>query len=327
MSAREPLAPSTYEGPTYYDLPAVKSSGYGALVWSYTWLAGLAGSAQVIATLADLVGRPDLRGLVRQGRALAAYIPVLGAGLLIADLHTPQRFYNMLRIFRATSSMSIGTYILSAFSGASLLTAFADATGRRKLAQATELPAAAAGAGMSVYTAGLLAATSTPLWSAEPQLLAGRFAASAFATGAAALAIGETLRGHGHHAARLQRTAVLSSLVEYGLARACESEYRRRGVGDVLDEPQVAAGRRASSALGVWLPLACLALNELARRRSRAVSMAGALGLLAGGMAMRASVFRAGNLSAQRPRDAFALTAAHNGAPRANARIAEGPRP
>lgn len=316
MSAREPPPLSRYEGPTYYEQPVVKSSSYGALVWSYTWLAGLAGSAQVLATLADLVGGNGMRGVVRQGRAIAAYLPIVGAGLLIADLHTPQRFYNMLRIFRSTSPMSIGSYILSAFAGSSLLTAAAGATGHETLATVSELPAAAAGAGMSVYTGALLGSTSTPLWSAEPQLLAGRFATSAFATGAAALAMGATLRGEARHADRLQRLAVLAALAEYGFGRASESAYRRKGVGDVLEEPQVAAGRRTSTMLGVWLPLACLVANELAPRRSRALSVAGALGVLAGGLAMRASVFRAGNLSAQRPRDAFALTAADRDQPR-----------
>jgi protein NrfD len=310
MSGRDDLPVDRYTGPTYHELPQVKSSSYGALVWSYTWLGGLAGSAQVIATLADLLGRPSLRGLVHQGRALAAYLPLLGAGLLIADLHTPQRFYNMFRIYRGTSPMSIGTYVLAAFAGSSIATAIAGATGHRKLATAVQLPAAAAGAGMSVYTGALLGATSTPLWSAQPRLLAGRFAASAFASGAAALAIGETLRGHPQQAARLQRVALAAQLAEYGLARASERACRRRGVASALDDPDIAARNRASTQLGVMLPLACAALDHFAARRSRTLSLAGAVGVLAGGLLMRAAVISAGNRSAQRPRDAFANASA-----------------
>jgi formate-dependent nitrite reductase membrane component NrfD len=301
MGMREPLPPpARYEGPTYYGQPMLKASHYGALVWGYTWIAGLAGSAQVLATLADVLGRPDLRGMVRQGRRLAAFLPVVGAGLLVADLHTPQRFYNMLRIFRATSPMSIGSYVLSAFSLSSLVTAWAGATGRTRLARAAQVPAAAAGAGMSVYTGALLAATSTPAWSAQPRLLAGRFGASAFATGAAALSIGETLRGHDANAARLDRTAALAALLEYGLGKAAQQQLRRRGLAEAD-----AAGRRRSE-VALLAPLACLALNELAPRRSRALSVAGAAGLLAAGLVMRATVFREGNASARRPQDAFA---------------------
>lgn len=308
MTARDPLPVAGYQGPTYYDQPPVKASSYGALVWGYTWLAGLAGSAQVIATAADLLGRSSLRSVVRQGRSLAAWLPMVGAGLLVADLHTPQRFYNMLRIFRSTSPMSIGTYVLSAFSVSSMVTALAGKTGHRGLAKAAQVPAAAAGAGMSVYTGALLGATSTPLWSAEPALLTGRFAASAFATGAAVLSIGETLRGHRGNAAALQRVGAIAALVEHGFAHAAETRWREHGFGKTLDEPQIAAGRQASTQLGVWLPLACLAINELGTRRSRSLTVVGAVGLLAGGLAMRAMVFQAGNRSAQRPRDGFALT-------------------
>ncbi len=299
-------AKAGYDGPTYYGKPMLKASSYGAPVWGYTWLAGLAGSSQVIATLADWLGRPDLRGAVRQGRTLAAWLPLAGAGLLVADLHTPQRFYNMLRIYRGTSPMSIGTYLLSAFSASSLVTAWAGRNDREGLARIAQVPAAATGAGLSVYTGALLAATSTPLWSAEPRLLAGRFAASAFSTGAAVLSIGETLRGEYGNAAKLDRAAVLAALVEHGLGQAAERRYRQRGVGTVLDRPEIAAGRRASKA-GVLLPLVLLAISELAPRRSRALSVIGAASLLAGSLAMRATVFRAGNLSAQRPEDAFAM--------------------
>ena len=327
MTARDLPPARGYDGPTYYEQPPVKASSYGALVWGYTWLAGLAGSSQVIATVADLLGRPALQGLVRQGRALAAWLPVIGAGMLVKDLHTPSRFQNMLRIFRPTSPMSIGTYVLSAFSVFSGLTSFAAASGRRKVAKVGQLPAAAAGAGMSVYTGALLGATSTPLWSAEPTLLTGRFAASAFATGAAVLSLGETARGHAGAAAALQRVCAVAVLVEHGFAHAAESRWREQGFADTLDEPQIAAGRKASTQLGVWLPLACLVLNELAPRRSRTLTIVGAAGLLAGSLAMRATVFRAGNRSAQRPRDGFALTSAPAEPPARRRRVPQGGRP
>ncbi|MEJ7928555.1 NrfD/PsrC family molybdoenzyme membrane anchor subunit [Ramlibacter sp. AN1015] len=296
-----------YEGPTYHGQPMLKPSVYGALIWGYTWLAGLAGSSQVLATVADLSGRAGLRSMVWQGRTLAAFLPVIGAGLLVADLHTPQRFYNMLRIFRATSPMSIGSYVLSAFGFASAVTAWAGWTGREGLARASELPAATAGAGMSVYTAALLSATSTPLWSAAPRALAGQFAASAFATGAAALSIGQILRGDHATAARLEQLAGAAALVEFGFGRSAQRSWRRCGVDAVLHERGIRASRLGGDLLGVALPLACLAANTVRARRSPVLTVAGALGVLAGGLAMRAAVFEAGNRSAQRPQDAFAM--------------------
>lgn len=296
-----------YSGPTYHGQPMLKPSFYHGLIWGYTWLAGIAGSAQLLATVGDLIGRAELRGMVRHGRALAAFLPVVGTGMLVADLYTPQRFYNMLRIWRSTSPMSIGSWILVAFSGTSLATWLAGRSDAGGLASATQVPAALLGAGMSVYTAPLLSATSTPVWSASPRLLAGRFAASAFATGAAALSIGEALRGNTANAANLQRAAAVAAAVEYGLEKASERRLRAHGIDHVLHEPGVAVRRHAAQVAGVFLPLACILANELAPRRSRRLTLAAAVSLLAGGALMRSAVFEAGNRSAARPEDAFAM--------------------
>ena len=60
---------------------------------------------------------------MRRGRYLPLLAPTLGSALLIWDLHTPQRFYNMFRVAKRTSPMSIGTWILTGFSLFSGLTA------------------------------------------------------------------------------------------------------------------------------------------------------------------------------------------------------------
>src|SRR6185437_6581025 len=173
---------------TYYGRPALKPSPFGWMVALYIFEGGLAGAAQMIATIADSLGPPEARPLVRRGRYIAVGGAAAGAALLVADLHTPERFLNMLRIFRATSPMSIGTYILSSFGAFSALAALGqlvdDIGGSgvrawpRRLARIAQFPAALAGAGMTSYTAALLSSPSTPLWAAEPQLLAIRFASS-----------------------------------------------------------------------------------------------------------------------------------------------------
>jgi formate dehydrogenase iron-sulfur subunit len=100
---------------TYYDLPSVKPSLWGGLVSGYMFVAGVGGSVQIIATAADLVGDRALAPIIRNGRYIALGATVLGGPLLTIDLHTPQRWYNMLRIFRKTSPMSIGTWVLMSF--------------------------------------------------------------------------------------------------------------------------------------------------------------------------------------------------------------------
>lgn len=314
--ASEARQDGRYTGPTYYGKPTVKPSHYGWLVWSYVYIAGIAGGAQIIATIADLSGKPRLRSVVRNGRYLAMTGPVLGAPLLIADLKTPTRWYNMMRIFRKTSPMSIGSYILTGFSAASGLTAAAQALGgahpegrMQRAARLTQVPAALAGAGMGGYTGALLSSTSTPLWAAAPRLLSARFACSAVATAAAALSLGERWAGDRRNCASLDMLAMTASLADTLVARASEQRYRELGVaGPIEDDGPQALPHKLSGALGHALPLACFVLNALLPRKSKTLSVAGALGVLAGGLLMRATVMHAGNQSAAKPDGYLALT-------------------
>jgi formate-dependent nitrite reductase membrane component NrfD len=50
------------------------------------------GSAQIIATAAELVGDSALAPIIRNGHYIALGATVLGRPLLIIDLHTPQRW-------------------------------------------------------------------------------------------------------------------------------------------------------------------------------------------------------------------------------------------
>src|SRR3546814_20363040 len=74
-----------------------------------------------------------------------------GAVLLIIALRTPRRWYNMLRIFRPTSPMSFGSYILTAFGGFSALTLLGEfVDGRGRLGRAAEAAAGQAQGGAAV---------------------------------------------------------------------------------------------------------------------------------------------------------------------------------
>ena len=46
--------------PTYYDLPPLKQSLYGWKVSAYIWVAGIAGSSQILATSAEFTDRDGL---------------------------------------------------------------------------------------------------------------------------------------------------------------------------------------------------------------------------------------------------------------------------
>ena len=99
---------------SYYDKPIVKAPPWGHEVAAYLFLGGVAGGSGLLAAGAQLTGRPALR---RNSRLAGMVAVCLGGAALVADLGRPDRFYNMLRTFKVTSPMSVGSWILSAFSG------------------------------------------------------------------------------------------------------------------------------------------------------------------------------------------------------------------
>ncbi len=306
-----------YDG-TYYGRPQLNQAPFEtSVVGGYIFLAGLAGAAQLLASLADLSGMRRARGMVRRGRYLSLLAPVVGAPLLIYDLRTPQRFYNMLRIFRRTSPMSIGTWILMAFSGASGITAACQAAADlfgwrwpRRVARTAQVPAAIAGAGLATYTAALLSATSTPLWAAAPGALAVRFGSSSIATGAAALALAEHRFGSRRVARDLDTIKLAALAVEFATARASAATYRRKGISAAANAwPGAAIETFGGQALGIALPLALhLGGAALVRRPARLASIA----TLLGGLCLRTGVMSVGNESARRPRDSFRFAQPRN---------------
>jgi formate-dependent nitrite reductase membrane component NrfD len=275
------------------------------------FIGGLAGAAQLIAQIADLVGRQRDRAVVRTGRYVALVGALVSPALLVKDLHTPSRWYNMMRIFRPTSPMSIGSWTLASFGTLSGLAAaaqaledlFGAASGRR-WARLFGLPAAIAGALMSVYTGALLAATSTPLWAIAPRHLPALFGASATASASAALSLVVEITGAPRQALRrLERLALAASGAELALALATQRHWRANGLAGPLDQPRLAAGYR----LGAAGPLVVHALHVLAGQESRRLSTLAAASTLVGGYLLRAVLVFAGQESGRRPEDYFRM--------------------
>lgn len=311
QSAHDTVAGSRgWRGPTYYGRSQLKPAPFeNWVVGGYIFLAGVSGAASMISAVADLTQGRRQAGLVRRGRYLSLMAPLIGSALLVYDLHTPKRFYNMLRIAKKTSPMSIGTWILMAFSGFSVLGAAAEfAAGRgrrwRGLARAAHVPAALAGAGLSTYTAALLSATSTPLWAAAPRTLAVRFGASAFATGAAALSLGEPRRRTRRRLDALTMAALAAEAVAAGVSHRV---YAQKGVDEALRGRWGAVERYAVNGAGTALPLSLLALS-----RGRGASDLASLAVLAGGLLLRVAIMGAGDVSAADPNISFRFSQPEN---------------
>jgi formate-dependent nitrite reductase membrane component NrfD len=309
-----PIGRGPEEDRTYYGRPALKAAPFEKwVVGGYIFLAGLSGAAQLLSTVADLVGRKKDEAVVSYGRWLSALAPTVGSALLIYDLNTPKRFYNMLRILKRTSPMSIGTWLLmafSAFGGMTLsCTLLAGRLPRlRRVARVTQIPAAVAGAGLSTYTASLLSATSTPLWAAAPKALAIRFGSSSVAAGAAALSLGARHRGR-HRAARdLDTLMVVALMVEALATVASENTCHKKRISVGTE----GNGLQAAATVGMLLPVGLHAISIATRRRDTRLQHWASWIALAGSLCLRVSVLEAGIESANRPRDYFRFARPEN---------------
>ncbi|HBY94045.1 MAG TPA: polysulfide reductase NrfD [Chloroflexi bacterium] len=306
-----------YRGESYYEWPAVKASHYRWLVATYLFVGGLAGAAQLIATVADLLGQTRDRTIVRTGRYLALVGAMVSPVLLILDLHYPRRWFNMLAIFRSTSPMSIGSWTLLGFGTLSGLAAVGQAledllgaTIGRQMARLFGLPAAASGAMTSIYTGTLLATTSVPLWASAHRLLPAWFGASSTASASAALSLILNAAGAPKSIRRrLERLSLVAAAAELGVALAMTRRWTEQRLATPL-ERQPIKGVYYVGVLGLGMigPLIVHAVQTLTGRHSRTMSSVADIATLAGAYAERAVVIFAGNNSARRPTDYFEFT-------------------
>lgn len=173
--------------PTYYDLPLLKPPVWTWEVPAYFFVGGAAGAAATLAAVAQLTGADER--LVRDARWIAAIGASLSAPLLIADLGRPERFLNMLRVFKPQSPMSVGAWTVAVFGAASTGAVIAPGEPLRTVSAAI---AAISGMAMSTYTGVLLGATAIPVWKEHVRVLPAHFAASALGSAVSLL----ELRGH-----------------------------------------------------------------------------------------------------------------------------------
>jgi formate-dependent nitrite reductase membrane component NrfD len=306
-----------YDGPTYYDQPTLKQPHYKWLIVNYFFVGGIAGGAQVLAAVADLAGNEEDRVVVRHGRYLALAGGIVSPVLLIADLYKPSRFLNMLRIFRRTSAMSIGSWTLAAFGTLSGLTAvcqFLEDRGNqrrwRRWGRVVQGPAAATGGLMACYTGTLLSTTSVPFWAAVPVHLPIVFGTSAAATASAALTLSLKWAGAaGPVVRRLEHVKTVAAGAEVAAHAAIRQKWRRERVDSPLrQEPLRTAYWAGAVGAGVAVPLAIAGFQKLTGRRSTTATIAAATATLVGGFLLRAVVTFGGRSSVKDPRDYFQMT-------------------
>jgi formate-dependent nitrite reductase membrane component NrfD len=188
--------------PSYYDVSPLKSPPWKWEIAGYFFLGGLSAGAYAISRMAECHGGERYRDVTRVGAwtALLSFLPC--PPLLIHDLGDPKRFHHMLRIFKPSSPMSLGTWTLIGYSGMAATQVIREylrdnnllPEARTKLSKLTRstllLVHDAAGVPFALLVAGytgvLLSCTANPLWS-KNKWLGPLFSASAISTGAAAI--------------------------------------------------------------------------------------------------------------------------------------------
>ncbi|HEY0156857.1 MAG TPA: NrfD/PsrC family molybdoenzyme membrane anchor subunit [Thermoanaerobaculia bacterium] len=178
---------------TYYDLPLLKPPVWTWEVPVYFFIGGAAGAASVLGAAAQLTGNDEK--LVNDARWIALIGATASAPLLISDLGRPERFLNMLRVFKPQSPMSVGVWTLALFGGAS---AGAALLPWKPVRNVSALGAAATGLVMATYTGVLLGVTAIPLWKEHAHFLPVHFGASALGSAVSLM----ELRGHRNGALR-----------------------------------------------------------------------------------------------------------------------------
>jgi formate-dependent nitrite reductase membrane component NrfD len=275
---------------SYYGRPILKEPVWQPEIPAYLFTGGIAGGCAVLHGLARVARQ---QRLAKTALYVGAAADIVSPALLISDLGRPERFLHMFRVFKVTSPMSVGSWILGVSSTASTTAALLRWTGVFKPVKwAAEVVSFLAGGPLTTYTGTLLADTAIPVWHEARHELPVLFGASAAASAGAATALFLPI----DEAGPARRLAVAGTVGALGMMELMQ--HRLGFVGEVYKKD--AAGKLAR------VSKACTAAGAglLARRgrKSRAALIAGSTLVLAGELALRWSVFRAGFQSARDPR-------------------------
>ncbi|SMD21574.1 NrfD/PsrC family molybdoenzyme membrane anchor subunit [Kibdelosporangium aridum] len=258
----------------YYGKPIVKKP-----VWKvpdvpgYLFLGGMAGASASMALGAQIAGHPEL---VRPARIAAAVGSLASVGALIHDLGRPERFLNMLRVFKVTSPLSVGSWILAPFSGLTAVTVATDLSGRfGRIGSLAGATAGVLGPAMCTYTSVLLADTAIPAWHQAYPQLPFVFAGSAM-TSAAGVSL---LVTPSRPAVRL---GLIGSGLELGFSAAMEHRV------ETYRSSKLLTAAKALTVAGAGLSLL---------RRSRVATVLAGASYLAAGVCTRFGVYHAGPAS------------------------------
>ncbi len=274
---------------TYYGRPIIKEPVWKTEIPTYFFVGGLAGASATLSLVARLEGNEVL---ARRALLVAATGDAASPYFLIKDLGRPGRFLTMLRVFKVTSPMSVGTWILSAEGSSTGLAAALELFGRLpRLKLAAQSVAGIFGPAMASYTGALVSDSVVPAWHEGRRELPAVFVGSACASagGAAAALTPAPLAGPA------RRLAVFGGFLELAASKVMEKR-----MGELIAEPYHKGEGGRYTRLADACTVAGTAMMAVAGRRRIGAVAAGGL-LLAGSWCKRFAVYHAGKTSASDP--------------------------
>ncbi|HLI02145.1 MAG TPA: NrfD/PsrC family molybdoenzyme membrane anchor subunit [Acidimicrobiales bacterium] len=274
---------------SYYGQPIINKPVWESTdIAGYLFLGGLAGASAVLSAAAQLTRRPALARVTKLGAAVAGHLSIVA---LVHDLGRRSRFVNMLRVFKVTSPMSVGSWLLAGFVPAASAAALSEVTGAAPvLGGLATAGAASLGAPVAAYTAALISDTAVPAWHDGHRYMPFVFVSSALSSATGLGLLGAPVAEN----APLRPLAAGAGLVELATEKLME---KRMGVaGEAYHQGKAKTFMRAAEGLTV----AGAALAATAGR-SRLRAAAGGAALLAGSACTRFGIFHAGLISAEKP--------------------------
>ncbi len=297
-----PYVPShqSRTSPSYYGYPMLKQPAWIWSIPTYFYVGGMAGVTGTLSAAAQVFAPDSMPSLIAHGRWIATFGGAVSAGLLIHDLGRPKRFLYMLRVFRPTSPMSMGSWILSLFStcmgGAAVLPLGPRLF--RPLAYPLGLLGGVLGLGLSGYTGVLISQTAVPLWQESYRIMPVMFLASGTAAAAAFL---QFFRFNRQEDEAIERFGLIGKFTELASAIVLEREASQVArVGRPLKTGL--SGFLWQTAKVLTAAGIILSLSPGSGRGKRIIS--GILGT-AGSLFLRFGIFFAGKASARDPRASF----------------------
>jgi formate-dependent nitrite reductase membrane component NrfD len=305
----------------YYGVPPIKAAHWTWQIPIYFWIGGIAAGVQLFTTLANVLGHED-EALTRVGRYTSLVAMILSPILLIWDLGRPERFYNMMRVWKLRSPMSNQSWSLVIYGNLSGLLAARQAAedgllGRNffsrlliRLIPAKALSILALPVALFVgsNTGTLLSATSVPMWARNWALMAPTFLASGVSTALSYLSLVLHLGRWGEEKTHtvLRRAERATILVEAVLVAASLVRMGRWGKPLFSKEivPLFVGGTLIG---GIAAPLALLSGKET-RNKSILTSVL----VLLGSLAFRFAMVLGGRISANDPEAYFSFASGEN---------------